>query len=209
MQYSPNSVEATQCLIRAAMTPAAQYRQAQLQLRQARQTFLEWELDKQAIALDTSILFEEMQQLHAAGDQLSLLQAKKKAIAAQRLQLRLEATRELEGDTLREITTCEAEIERIERDSGIDFSTLSDSEFQAQMAEEYRFKIARRMAAGTLAVNLGISVEGAIALLELPPEKRIGTFLEYQRVAVEVLGAVGFEVVKPNNQIEGIANAAE
>lgn len=106
----------------------------------------------------------------------------------------IEQEEKLIADTRREIAVCEAEVDRIITEAGIDFGNLSDASFQELMGEEYRLKHVRWIASRTIAAQVGLPSEVVEEILQLSPaEQEIYLQLHGEIVA----GFLGKSIAQP------------
>lgn len=170
MQYSSNSNEALRSLIRSCPTLIGQYRQAKLQIRDRTIALQQYDFALRRHDLTINQKEKLRDCFHQSGDcddeaaliNLEIAEAK----------FGIDRTNELIDDAVREIKVCEQELDRIRQESDIDFSELSQDEFQKLMVAEFRQKRVRWIAARTIAPQLGIPPESAEVLLELPEDDR-------------------------------------
>lgn len=200
MQYNTNSDAAIRAIIRACPTLIGQYRQAALQKRDRELALQQYQFAAKKQDIDLGLKLLEIEELEAdkSGDRID---KRRRELLVQRLLVEIaeiEAdaanTRELLDDALREVRVCDEELQRIVGELGTDPEALTTAEFQALMADEYREKVVRAIAAPVLAGHLGLTVESTVALLEVPLEERanylkgVGDLLALHGMVAEAAG---------------------
>lgn len=191
MQFSTNSDEAIRALIRACPTPIGQYRQAMIQARDRAMALQQFEFGKKRKERQIAIMEAEREQIlssAATGVAEAQIRANRAALIEldiQEASFELSSTEQLVGDAQRELRVCHSEIDRIQRDTGIRFDLLSESEFQGLMTEDFQQKRLRWIASRTLAAQMGIPAEAAEAFLEIPVNERLDYFRKHADLLTE------------------------
>ena len=172
MQLSTNSNWHTQHLIRSRPTWAGRYRQAYIQ-RQDRLWSAEdiertIQMQEEEIAL-LRLDLEEMDATPVSGLEAKRMQHRRRLVELEieKLQAMQERNRMRLRDCYREAEVCEAEMKRIQEESGLDFASMSEEEFQAHMAEEARLSLAKNLAAAELSAKTGMPLMATEAWLDI------------------------------------------
>ena len=225
MQYSSNSNEALRWLVRSQPTPAGQYRQARLQMEDRLAALRANELNLKKI--EANIALKELSirekdfgigglvwtSAIASGMASDIDKERaRQEIVLLRIEIeemedeRADAAR-LVADARREMEFCQSELQRILDTTGLDFK--DPEEFQAQMAQDFHERQIRHLAAGRLALQLGISREDALLVLEAPTEYRgvyICKLLEQSGEVMASLAAITDQQEQELAQLEAELN---
>lgn len=175
-------------LIRARPTLVGQYRQAKLEMFRREQ-------DLQAVGFQLRRDEQELKLAQIAVEEFAEVNTEKlecqkelASIASEEMALKLVTTAKLAADTKRELQVCADELRRIYDEAqtllGVDLETLTEPQFQALMAEEFRAKRSRFFAAQFLAPQLGVAAGAIEEFLEIPESER-GEIMQLQNAYIQ------------------------
>lgn len=193
-QLSSNTDEGLRLAIRSHPTLIGQYVAAVKQLFDRTQALSQARRDAQKADLavrQQKVRIQRLQaQLQTIQDPLDF---EEKLIELESAKLSLPDKEEetalnqvLVADCLREIELCESEIARIQEKAGYSFAHLPTHEFQNQLAKDTRARYVKRMAALALSQQLGLPLDVADLLLDIPEEDRMQVFQELNQQLLSV-----------------------
>jgi hypothetical protein len=186
MQYSSNSNAGLAALIFSHPTPAGQYRQAMLQVRDRQHALEDFDLERRK--QEQTILVKQAERLQVlavhtktvAEEQMQVAKAALIELEIEYATRQIQRTQELVDDALRELAFCQRAIEIICQQSQIDFQKLDEMGFQQLMAIDFAKKRDRWIASRILAMQAGLPIDAAEMLLEIPESERRETLRKAQ-----------------------------
>lgn len=187
MQYSSNPNEGVKALIRSHPTLSGQYRQAVLHHRDRANSLKTHQF---SVAKANNAIAQKQLELDvlAAIAPTSEVENKKRQLLRQQLEIEIaeiefqrDTATELVDDAIREMKCCEREIDRINAAAGQDLGQLNSEAFQVLQSRDFKLRRVRFLAARSISIKYGLSVDAVEMLLEIPVEEQGEYLAEWLR----------------------------